>query len=215
MLLLGLRQGQEERQERHGQTIVEAGLDVEGLAQARGDTRVAHDRLAQGSVGGGEDGSHDSRLPEREVGEQQRRDGRSQRDGERHPYAEEAQRQSLVLAQGREVGARGIGEEHDREGDLAQQQHGVLVERELGNTKSRGTEDDTRRDEHERRRKDRSFQPPRHEAEGEHHGGQHDEINHRRLRYRGRSTEKEATRFALSAVLARPRRYGYTDHGCA
>ena len=65
VLLLGLRQGQEKSQKRHGQTVVEAGLHVKGLADARGDAGVAHDRLAQGRVGGGEDGSHDRGLPER------------------------------------------------------------------------------------------------------------------------------------------------------
>jgi len=128
------------------------------------------------------EGSQDGGLPESEVGEDQRRGGGSQRNGERHPYAEEAQGQSFVLTQGPEVGARSIGEEYDREGDLAQQQHGVLVERELGETKPRGTEDDARRDKYKRCREERSFQPARNEAEGEHDGGQHEEINHRMLR---------------------------------
>ena len=68
---------------------------------------------------------------------------------------------SLVLAQGPEVGPRGIREKHDREGDLAQQEHGVLVERELCHAESRGTQDDAGHDKRERRREDSSFQPSR------------------------------------------------------
>jgi hypothetical protein len=54
--------------------------------------------------------------------------------------------------------------EHDREHELGQQEHGVLVESELG-------EPEAHRDEHERCREDRPFKPARNEAEGEHDGG--------------------------------------------
>ena len=47
---------------------------------------------------------------------------------------------------------------------------------------SRGTEDDARRDKHERRCENRPFQPARNETEHEHHGSQHHEVNHCVLR---------------------------------
>ena len=81
VLLLGLCQGQEERQKGYGEAVVEPGLDVQGLANAGRDARVAHHRLAKRGVGGGEDDSHDGRLPEGEIGEHQRRDNGSQHDG--------------------------------------------------------------------------------------------------------------------------------------
>jgi hypothetical protein len=59
------------------------------------------------------------------------------------------------LPQSGEVDPRGVCEQHEREGDFTQQQHGVIVEPELDYAEPCGAEDQTRRDEHDRRREDR------------------------------------------------------------
>jgi hypothetical protein len=206
VLLFGFCQGQKERQEGDRQAVVEPGLDVEGLADAYRDARVAYDRLAQRRVGRREDGTYDCCFPEREVGEQQRCGSGPQCDGERHSYAQEAQGQCLILLQGRDVGPRGVGEQHDREGDLTQQEYGVVVETELNQAKPRGTKDDARRDEHERRCENRSLQPARNETESEDNDSQHGEINHRRLQGCGTYPDQASSiRTFLSLPLCRIR----------
>jgi hypothetical protein len=85
------------------------------------------------------------------------------------------------LSQDGEVDPRGVGKQYEREGDLAQQEHGVVVEPELDKAEPCGTEDHTRRDEHDRRREDRTLQLARNEAEGEDDAGKDDEVNHRNL----------------------------------
>lgn len=79
--VFGPCQAQEERQKGYGETVVEPGLDAQGLANADRDARVAHHGLAKRGVGGSEDYSHDGRLPEGEIGEHQRRYNGSQHDG--------------------------------------------------------------------------------------------------------------------------------------
>ena len=51
-------------QKGYRQAIVEPGFDVQGLAHAERDSRVAHHRLSEGRVGGGKDGAYDGCLPE-------------------------------------------------------------------------------------------------------------------------------------------------------
>ena len=92
------RQDQEQRQEGHREAVVEPGLDVQGLAYAGRDARVAHHRLPKRGVGRGEHRPYDRRLPEGEIGELQRRSGGTQRYGQRHPDTKKAQGQSLVLS---------------------------------------------------------------------------------------------------------------------
>ena len=140
-LLFGHRQGQEERQEGHRQAVVEPGLDVQGLAYADWDAGIVHDRLPERSVGRREDGTYDGCLPESQIRKQQRRQNGPERDCEGHPYAQEAQGQSLILAQSGEVGPSCVGEQHDRKSDLGHQEHGVIVEFELNQTEGRRTED--------------------------------------------------------------------------
>ena len=53
----------EEQQEGHGEPVVEAGLDIEGLAHALRHQRAVDDDLAETGIGGREDGGKDARLP--------------------------------------------------------------------------------------------------------------------------------------------------------
>jgi hypothetical protein len=99
----------------------------------------AHHRLPERGVGRGEHRPDDRRLPEGEVGEQQGCGTGTECDGERHPDAKKAQGQSFVLSQGGEVDPRGIGKQYEDEGDLAKQEHGVVVEPELDQAQPRGT----------------------------------------------------------------------------
>jgi hypothetical protein len=182
VLLVGLCQDQEECQERNREAIVETGFDVQCLAHLNRDPRVIHHRLAQCCVRGREHGAHDGGLPDGEIGEQQRRYYGPQRYGERHSYPQEAQWQCLVLSQCGEVGPRGVGEQHEREGDFAEQQHGVIVEPHLDQAEASRTQNGAGQNEDDRRREYRAFQPPRNDPESEHDAGQHHEINHRILR---------------------------------
>jgi hypothetical protein len=50
----------------------------------------------------------------------------------------------LVLSQGGEVYPRGVGKQYEREGDLAEQEHGVVVEPEFDQAEPCGTEDHAR-----------------------------------------------------------------------
>ena len=57
----------------------------------------------------------------------------------------------------------------------------MIVEPGLDQAEPCGTEDHARRDEHDRRREDRTLQPARNEAEGKNDAGKDDEVNHRRF----------------------------------
>jgi hypothetical protein len=52
---------------------------------------------------------------------------------------------------------RSVGEQDEREGDFAEQQHGVIVEPYLDQAKARRTEDDAGQDKNDRRCEDRAF----------------------------------------------------------
>jgi hypothetical protein len=85
--LLFHRHDQEQRKKGHREAVVEPGLDVQGLADADRDARVAHHRLPERSVGRGEHRPDYRCLPEGEIREQHGSGSSTECDGERHPDA--------------------------------------------------------------------------------------------------------------------------------
>jgi hypothetical protein len=56
----------EQHQERNSEAVVEAGLNIERLANSQWHSVAAHDHLAEAGIGWGEDGCQNARFPPRQ-----------------------------------------------------------------------------------------------------------------------------------------------------
>jgi hypothetical protein len=155
----GCGQGDEEQEERHRKSVIETGFHVEGLADAQRHARAVHDVLSEAGVGRCENGSEDSRFPDRHVRKhEERRDG-AEHDGQQHARAQQAHRQASNVPQYVQIGAAGIGEEQQYQADFGKTKEDIAADsraehrgRDRAHQHARGGEYDGRRD-------DRLFQP--------------------------------------------------------
>ena len=104
-LLFRLCDGQRNEEQRHADAVVEPALDVQALADARGQTLVGDDRLPQRRIRRSEDDGQHERLGPRESREDGGRQRGSGGDGQRQPDAEQPNGQPDLLSQQAQVDA--------------------------------------------------------------------------------------------------------------
>ena len=124
------REGDGDEDDGQGDAVVEAALDVEALADPDRDERVAHHRLAERGVGGREDRPQENRLPGLEARHDHPRREGPRRNGQGQADSQQPGGQALMQAEVREVDSRGIGEEHQHQGELGEtvEQTGAGIE---------------------------------------------------------------------------------------
>ena len=133
--LAGGRHRHEEEEERHRKAVVQSGFDVQGLPDLHGNARAADDDLAEPGVGGGEDGREDSRLEQRDPGEDGPGGDGAEDERQQHADAQQARRERPRVPQDADVGPAGVGEQEQHEAELGhgqQRADPVLVHVELG-----------------------------------------------------------------------------------
>jgi hypothetical protein len=72
---------------KNGQAVVEAGFDVECLADAHWHTRTVHNDLTEASISRSEHGAKDSGFPIRQLWKTEARSDCTKQDGQEHPRA--------------------------------------------------------------------------------------------------------------------------------
>ena len=106
----GCGQGDEEQEERHRKSVIEAGFHVEGLADTQRHARAVHDDLSKAGVSRRENGSEDSPLPDGQVWKHDEGRDCAEHDGQQHTRAQQTRRQASDVTQHVQIGAAGIGE---------------------------------------------------------------------------------------------------------
>jgi hypothetical protein len=118
--LLGLGDGEEDDQQGHAHPVVQAALDVQALADARGQPRVGDHRQPQRGVGGRQHGGQGGRGPQVEPREQGQGGDGAGHDGEGQADPEQPRRQGGLAPQPAQVDPDRVGEQHQRQGRLGQ-----------------------------------------------------------------------------------------------
>ena len=169
--LLPEGQFQEDEEERDGDAVVQTALDVQRLADPDGDLQVVHDHRPQCGVRGRQDGAEESGLHERQSGEEEQGDAGAQGDGQEQADAEQPARKGRLLTKGPEIDPRGVDEEREDQGDLADDGEDLDEQGILGRTgrlrdqeQGRRGKEQARHHEDHLRRDHRSLQAPREEA---------------------------------------------------
>jgi hypothetical protein len=119
---VGFDQADKEHEKGDGQPVTEARLGVERLANARWHPRAGHDELSQAGVGGGQNTGQDARLPQRQLGKDQRGRQHPEQNGQWQANDHQTPWQLHLASQDAKVGMRGPIKEHDGIGDLGQDQ---------------------------------------------------------------------------------------------
>ena len=119
----GQRHGDQD--ERCGDTVVEAALDVEHAPDTDRDGLVGHHRLPERGVGRRQGAADEERHRQWEGRPRHRRDQGAQRDGERQPDGEEPDDHAGVLPQRIDPDERRVREQDQRQGQLGEQAHGL------------------------------------------------------------------------------------------
>ena len=174
-----LADGDEDRDERQGQPVVQSALDVDRVADDRGNARVRDHGLAERRVGGGEDHADQPCLPRLHAREHDECDDRAEEHRHRQAEPEETARETRFAGPAADIERRRVGEEdHDERG--LEDRHDHLATRNVAKKQWPGDEPDGH--EEDRDGHDRLFQATRHERVCEEGAGQQ---RQRRDRHRG------------------------------
>jgi len=132
----GTGERHEEQEERHGQPVVEAGLDVERLANLQRHARAVDDDLPQPGVGRRRDGGQDAGFPDGKLAEDHQRGQTAQQEREQHAGAEEPARQGPDVAQDLEIGPARVGEEQQHQARFGEAQEEFSAPCQAGTSRS-------------------------------------------------------------------------------
>ena len=112
------RQREHDREDRRGESVVEAALDVEGPPDPARDVLVLDHGRAQGGVGRSDDHGQQQGNPAIDPMEDHHCNDRADGDRQRQPDEQQARRDPGVRAQSLEVDAGRVGEQHHRQREL-------------------------------------------------------------------------------------------------
>jgi hypothetical protein len=122
------RQCQHQGHDRGGEAVVEATLHVETAPESRRDALVVDDLHAERSVRRRQRGPDEAGERPRQRVEHETGDHATERDRERQADPEQPHRQRQVTTQLRQIDARRIGEQHQRQRQLGEEMDGVHLD---------------------------------------------------------------------------------------
>jgi hypothetical protein len=158
---LDIRQRDRGEQQRHADAVVQPAFDVEALADSRNDARIGDDCLSERGIRRRQDHADDHGLAEGQLIEDDGRDERSERNGERKAESEQTSGQADAGAQRPEIDPRGVAEEHESQRRLGQRPHEGAGAREIDAAQHLRTDDESDCDEQHRGGDRRPGQTPR------------------------------------------------------
>ena len=170
--------GEKDGKEGDRETVIETGFDVECLTDAGRETLICHHCLSQGCIGGCKHRCNDSRFPDREAGEKDEGDKKTESDREGHADAKESEGQPRSLSQDCRIDPDGIGEKEKGQRHLAEYVDDLAVRRGLTETKDPRSEKDSCGDEDHRCRNRFVFQMVGHEGKEKENRQEESEVCH-------------------------------------
>jgi hypothetical protein len=133
----------EQCEDGHGEAVVQAGFNVEGLTDADWHRRVGNDRFTERCVGRGKDRGDQRGLRPGEIGEQRSGHERAEPDRQRQSDRKKPGRKAERETVGTCVDSSGVGEQQQRKSELGEEHDGFVFEAELNDAEHLRSENES------------------------------------------------------------------------